>query len=72
MKVRMIAQITGTRDGELWPAPGGVLDIPVDEAASLIASGMAVEVGDVAPEKTSAPEPETAATPKPRARKATP
>lgn len=70
MKVRMIAQVTGTRDGELWPAPGGVIDVPADEAASLIAAGMAAAVEKSAPEKASPPEPENAASPKPRTRKA--
>ena len=70
MKVRMIAHITGTRDGELWPAPGGVIDVPADEAESLVAAGMAAPVEKVAPEKASAPEPENAAAPKPRARRA--
>lgn len=47
MKVRMVAQISGTRDGRDWPAPGGVIDLPEDEANTLIGHAMA-EVPDEA------------------------
>ena len=40
-KVVMVVQISGTRDGVDWPAPGGVLEVPADEAANLISNGFA-------------------------------
>lgn len=42
-KVRMIARISGTRDGKDWPAPGQEASFPKEEAESLIRSGMAVD-----------------------------
>jgi len=74
MKVKMIASITGTRDGQEWPAAGETVDLPDAEACDLVAGGLAVELD----KKTAAPvvetaavvAPETAAEPKPRARKA--
>lgn len=68
MKVRMVARISGVRDGVDWPAPGEVIDVPAEEAASLMASGLAVAAAPVAPETAAAPAAETAAAPKPRAR----
>ncbi len=41
MKVQMIAQISGTRDGVSWPETGGTLECPEDEGAQLIASRLA-------------------------------
>ncbi len=41
MKVRMVARISGARDGVEWPEPGEVLDVPAEEAASLIDSRLA-------------------------------
>ena len=35
MKVTMIASITGTRDGQDWPAAGEDIDLPADEANAL-------------------------------------
>lgn len=43
MRVEMRAQISGTRNGEDWPAPGVLIDVPEVEAADLIRSGLAVE-----------------------------
>lgn len=33
--------ISGTRNGETWPGRGGEVDLPDDEAETLIAQGMA-------------------------------
>ena len=41
MLVRLLARISGTRDGEAWPDAGAVVDLPSDEAQPLISSGMA-------------------------------
>lgn len=70
MKVRMIARISGLRDGEPWPEPGELADVPADEAASLIECKLAELPEPVAPEAAVAPKAETATTPKPRSRKA--
>lgn len=44
MKVKLTVQISGTRDGEPWPAPGASMDLPADEAVALINNGMAQAV----------------------------
>lgn len=75
MRVTMKARIAGTRNGEDWPAPGEQIDLPRDEAELLVANGLAV-ADETKPAKKAAVEtaaveaPETAATTKPRARKA--
>ena len=40
-EVRMIVPISGTRNGQRWPAPGGTVDLPAEEAAAMTAAGMA-------------------------------
>lgn len=47
MKVKMIAQINGTRDGEDWPPRGAIVEFPDDEAADLIMNGYAIDPADV-------------------------
>lgn len=73
MQVRMIAQITGTRDGVEWPRVGGVLSCDEVEAASLIASGLAAAVpataAPVIETAAAAPAVETAAVKRGRPRK---
>lgn len=44
MLVRMNVQISGTRDGEDWPAPGGTVDVTDDEATVLTGNGLATVV----------------------------
>ncbi|MBO0917534.1 hypothetical protein [Streptomyces laculatispora] len=58
MKVRMKVQMSGTRNGEEWPARGEVADLPTGEAQHLVASGIAEEASAV-----SEPEVETATAP---------
>ncbi len=41
MIVTMRRQISGTRDGVDWPAPGETIDVPDDEAMQLISLGHA-------------------------------
>lgn len=41
MRVVMRLSISGTRNGETWPQRGSEVDLPDDEAESLIAQGMA-------------------------------
>lgn len=43
MKVRMTSQVSGTRDGQNWPQPGTVVDLPESEARALVAGGSAVD-----------------------------
>jgi hypothetical protein len=50
MKVRMKLQISGNRDGVVWPPAGEVKELPDHEAARLCASGLAEPVTDE-PEK---------------------
>ena len=71
--VRLLRQLSGSRDGVDWPAPGGVIDVPEAEADDLERLGIAERVSaksTVTPEAAVAPAPETAAAPKPRERKA--
>jgi len=57
MKVQMITQISGTRNGADWPAVGGVVDLPEGEAKDIIQAGLArVPVVETA----TARKPETA------------
>lgn len=42
-KVRMLTQISGTRNGEAWPNPGGFITVEDDEAEILIRNGQATE-----------------------------
>ncbi len=41
VKVEMLVQISGTRDGEFWPEPGETIDVPAAEADTLVAAGSA-------------------------------
>lgn len=41
MRVRMLVQVTGTRNGAAWPAPGEEIDLPKHEAEKLVAAGHA-------------------------------
>ncbi len=66
MKVKMTAQLTGTRDGVAWPAPGETVDLPDAEAAKLCANGLAspVETRKQAETATVKPAAETRKTAK--------
>lgn len=55
MKVKMIADIRGTRDGEDWPAAGSIAELPDAEAADLIMNGYAVDPADAEDETADAP-----------------
>lgn len=56
MRVEMKTQISGTRNGKDWPAPGGVVDLPEDEAEGLVANGMAVLVEEGKEERAVLPQ----------------
>lgn len=62
--VRMIVQLSGTRDGVDWPAAGALLECPAEEAAQLVGSALAAHFTAAAPAVESAaasPAPENAA-----------
>lgn len=71
--VRMLVQLSGTRDGIDWPAPGGLLECPAEEAAQLAGSGLAVPfaaaAAPVVETAAAAPAVETAAVKRGRPRK---
>jgi hypothetical protein len=46
MKVRLTQQISGSRNGQPWPAAGTEIDLPDDEARSLLMGGSAVDTSD--------------------------
>lgn len=46
MKVRLVHDISGTRDGKPWPAAGGEVDLPDDEALVMLQNGSAKAVGE--------------------------
>jgi hypothetical protein len=64
MKIRMTVQMPdgATRNGEPWPAEGETLDLPLTEAAHLVASDVAEEV--------TVDQGQAAAEPRPRRRRA--
>lgn len=49
MIVTMIRKVSGTRDGVDWPEPGENIDVPDEEAASLIGNGLAKEAEPAEP-----------------------
>lgn len=44
MRIRMLVEMAGTRDGEPWPKKGDEAELPTAAAAHLVASGVAEEV----------------------------
>ena len=61
--IQIAARISGTRDGEDWPAPGELLTVSDIEADDLIRLGLAKAV-----ERASKPTPEKAVAPTPEKR----
>lgn len=60
MRVRMLRQISGTRNGKPWPEPGAIVDLPQDEAVMLCRLRMAEPVAETpAPETATAPKAST-------------
>lgn len=59
MRIRMNVSMSGTRNGEEWPAVGEEVDLPTGEAQHLVAAGVASEVGG---EVETATAPDTAET----------
>lgn len=48
MEVRLVAHISGTRNGQEWPRPGSVIDLPEQEALDMVRSGTAALPDDEA------------------------
>lgn len=46
MKVRMLIDVSGARNGQPWPPRGQDVDLPDDEAAGLCAAGIAEPVAE--------------------------
>ncbi len=42
MEVRLLVDISGTRDGQAWPRRGNVVELPDDEAEQMIKAEQAV------------------------------
>jgi hypothetical protein len=42
MRIQLIVKIDGLRNGERWPAVGGIIDLPASEATNMIAHGYAI------------------------------
>lgn len=61
MKITMLVEMSGTRNGQPWPPRGKVAELPTAEAAHLVAAGIAEQAGEV--ETAAAPPAETAAVP---------
>lgn len=55
MNVTMLRKVSGTRDGVDWPDPGEWIDVPDEEAASLIMLGLAEAASEVAEGEGEAP-----------------
>lgn len=60
MRVRMKADVSGTRNGESWPTRGQIVDLPDDEAASYLYAGVVEVIDDIPPVETA----DTKTTPK--------
>lgn len=73
MRIRLLADISGTIDGQDWPGKGNEIDVPEVVAADLVANGFAEAVARKATKvETAVAEPvaETATAPKTRTRRA--
>lgn len=55
MKVRMKVAVSGTRNGQDWPAKGGQMDLPDGEGADLCSAGLAEPVADTGEPETAVP-----------------
>ncbi|WP_406143297.1 hypothetical protein [Streptomyces anulatus] len=49
MRIRMLVQMNGTRDGEPWPAQGEEADLPTAAAAHLVSASVAEQVDEAPP-----------------------
>lgn len=51
MRIRMLVEMAGSRDGQPWPAKGEEADLPTAAAAHLISAGVAETVEAKPPRK---------------------
>lgn len=69
MRVKLLVNVSGTRDGVEWPARGSEVDLPEAEARDMVAAGLAAaceaaaapvakKASKPAAKKAVAPEPE--------------
>jgi hypothetical protein len=42
MRIQLIIRVDGMRNGQPWPAPGGIIDLPNSEAINMISHGYAI------------------------------
>lgn len=64
MKIRMIVEMSGSRNGQPWPKRGQTVDLPTGEAQHLVDSGIAERVSeDAAPVETATPPTAETSTP---------
>ena len=54
--VRMVGKVSGTRDGQDWPAAGETITVPTAEAKELLANGMALAIAETATAPTAGTE----------------
>lgn len=60
MRVRMLVDASGTRNGQPWPARGEEIDLPDGEAVGYCQAGLCEPVADTGRVETAtAPAPET-------------
>lgn len=70
-RVRLIADITGTRNGAPWPPPGSIVDLPAAEAVDLLNAGHATPVEGAPAQSAAMGAARNAAAAKPRKRRPT-
>lgn len=46
MRVRMLVDVSGTRNGKRWPNRGSLLDVSAAEGSALVAAGIAERVSE--------------------------
>lgn len=57
MRVKLLVHLTGTRNGAEWPPYGAEIELPDEEAASMVAAGMAQPVTKHRDSEKAVPEP---------------
>ncbi|MGY0060858.1 hypothetical protein ACWY4P_30660 [Streptomyces sp. LZ34] len=55
MRIRLLGDVSGLRNGKPWPKRGTIITIPDDEGDALCASGMAERVQGRAPVEKATP-----------------
>jgi hypothetical protein len=63
VKIRMLVDMSGTRNGQKWPPRGEITELPTAEAAHLVASGIAEKADDEDTVESAAAPPAEVTTP---------